>query len=144
MPVTMSVEQKGLLALLKAAGRIRRQIGGALEDCGLSASQYNVLRILRGAKGELPIMSIRDRMMDPEPSITRLVDRLQEKGLTERHRSPGDRRCVVCRLTDKGLSLVDALDGPVDALDRELMKGLSEPELQTLTRLLERVGRTGA
>ena len=139
MATKISLEQKALVALLRAAGRVRRQFGTAVEDFGLSPSQYNVLRILRGARGELPIMSIRDRMMDPEPSITRLVDRLEEKGLAERHRSSSDRRCVACRLTKKGLSLVNSLDAPVDEMDRKIMTELTQIQLRSLIELLEKV-----
>ncbi|NNF26716.1 MAG: MarR family transcriptional regulator [Gemmatimonadetes bacterium] len=142
MAVPISSQQKALIALLRAAGRVRRGFAGALDAHGLTASQYNVLRILRGAGGELAIMTIRDRMMDPEPSITRLVDRLEERGLVARHRSPEDRRRVDCKLTAEGLRLVASLDEPVDAVDQKLMEGLSESELETLTTLLARVAPT--
>ena len=141
--VHISTQQKTLIALLRAAGRVRRGFAVALEPHGLTASQYNVLRILRGARGELPIMTIRDRMMDPEPSITRLVDRLEERGLVTRERSPADRRRVDCKLTRSGLDLVTELDEPVDAMDRALMEGLSESELEIVTALLERVAASG-
>lgn len=134
-----SAEQKTLIALLRAAGRVRRQIGSTVEDKGLTPSQYNVLRILRGARGPLPIMTIRDRMMDPEPSITRLVDKLEARGLVERTRSSDDRRRIDCALTSDGLALVDELDGPVGKNDRDVMSGLSKSELGTLAGLLERV-----
>ena len=135
-----STLQQALIALLQAAGRVRHGFTAALEPYGLSPSQYNVLRILRGARGELPIMTIRDRMMDPEPSITRLVDRLEERGLVARRRSSEDRRRVDCTLTAAGLALVTELDGPVDVLDRGLMEGLNESEMVALAGLLERVG----
>lgn len=143
MAVATSSQQKALVALLRAAGRVRHGFSGTLDAHGLSLSQYNVLRILRGARGELPIMAIRDRLMDPEPSITRLVDRLEERGLVARHRSAEDRRRVDCRLTTEGRRLVDQLDGPVDAMDRALLEGLSETELTNLAALLERVALGG-
>ena len=136
----MSPEQKALIAVLRAAGRLNRQIGAFMEAHGLTAAQYNVLRILRGAGGHLPIMTIRDRMMSPEPSITRLVDRLEAKGLVERHRQTEDRRCVECRLTREGLSLVSELDRPVDELDQRLMSDLTTRQQSTLAHLSDRVG----
>ena len=139
MPI--SEHQRALVAIMAAAGRLRRQAGGLLDGHGLSASQYNVLRILRGAGGELPTMTIRERMIDPEPSITRLVDRLEKRGLVERVPCPDDRRRVDCRLTDDGVQLLAALDEPIDQADRALMAGLDEAELTTLADLLDRVAR---
>lgn len=78
-------------------------------------------------------------MIDPEASITRLVDRLEARGLVERVPSREDRRRVDCRLTGEGVALLAELDGPVDETDRALLVGLSEDELRTLIGLLERV-----
>lgn len=139
--MSRSEHQRTLVALMAAAGRIRRQFGDVVSAHGLGASQYNILRILRGAEGAtLPIMTIRDRMIHPEPSITRLVDRLEERGLVERAPCPEDRRRVDCRLTRAGRTLVDSLDEPVDRRDRELMSRLSRSELRTLRTLLDKVG----
>ena len=88
---------------MAAAGRFRRQAGCVLDGHGVSASQYNILRILRGAGGELPIMTIRDRMVDRQPSITRLVDRLDAKGLVRRTPS---------QETDAGSTVRSRLRGP--------------------------------
>lgn len=138
-----SEHQKALVALMAAAGRVRRQFGDVVSRHGLGSSQYNILRILRGADGQaLPIMTIRERMLDPEPSITRLVDRLEEQGLVARERSSEDRRRVNCRLTAQGKSLVDSLDEPVDRRDQELMAYLTRKELTILRALLDKVGRT--
>ena len=143
MSTDQSVAQDALIAVIRAAGRLSRQIGAFLEAYGVTTAQYNVLRILRGAGGHLPIMTIRDRMMTPEPSITRLVDRLEAKGLVERHRQTDDRRCVECRLTPSGLALVEELDGPVDELDQRLMAGLTASQQSVLVQLAERVGTDG-
>ncbi|MGI9628523.1 MAG: MarR family winged helix-turn-helix transcriptional regulator [Longimicrobiales bacterium] len=140
MAKRISLHQQALVAVLAAGGRLRRQLGSVLEAEGLSASQYNVLRILRGAGEPLPIMTIRDRMMDPEPSITRLVDRLEKKGLITRHRREDDRRCVECQLTKDGIALLASLDEPVDKADRHLMKRLTTAELGMLRQLSDKVG----
>lgn len=139
--MSISTQQRALVAIMSAAGRLRRQAGCLFEGHGISSSQYNVLRILRGAGGELPTMTIRDRMMDPEPSITRLVDRLEKRGLLERVACAEDRRRVDCRLTEAGTELLSELDKPVDDADRQLMRGLSERELKTLADLLDRVAQ---
>lgn len=85
-------------------------------------------------------MTIRDRMLDREPSITRLVDRLEKRGLVRRNPSKDDRRRVECHLTPAGLTLLDETDEVVDQRDQELMGRLTAPELNTLTRLLDKVG----
>lgn len=141
--MSKSEHQKALVALMAAAGRVRRQFGDVVSRHGLGSSQYNILRILRGADGEaLPIMTIRERMLHPEPSITRLVDRLEERGLVAREPSSEDRRRVNCRLTAEGKVLVDSLDEPVDRRDQELMARLTQKELTTLRALLGKVGQT--
>ena len=125
---------------MQAAGRIRRQFGDVLGEEGIGASQYNILRILRGAGEPLPIMTIRERMLDAQPSITRLIDRLVERGLVDREPCGDDRRRVDCTINAEGLAVLDRLEGPVDARDRELMARLAKTELETLSTLLERVG----
>jgi len=135
-----SLQQKALVSLMCASGRIRRQFGDVVGEHGLGSSQYNILRILRGAGGALPIMTIRARMIDPEPSITRLVDRLEERGLIRRVPSSEDRRRVECQLTVEGREMVDALDKPVDDRDRDLMSRLNRKDIEALIDLLDRVG----
>ena len=85
-------------------------------------------------------MTIRDRMMDPQPSITRLIDRLEGRGLVKRRPLTDDRRRVDCEITQAGVALIEELEGPLDAMDRELMSRLDRKELATLTRLLDKVG----
>ncbi|MEM7414618.1 MAG: MarR family transcriptional regulator [Gemmatimonadota bacterium] len=138
--MTTSIQQQAFIAIMAASSRLRRQASCVLDGCGVSPSQYNVLRILRGAGGELPTREIRARMVDPEPSITRLVDRLEERELLERIPSSEDRRRVDCRLTPQGVALLAELDGPVDETDRALLSALSDSELETLIGLLDRVG----
>lgn len=128
------------MSVMQAAGRIRRQLASVLCGEGIGASQYNILRILRGARGPVAIMTIRERMLDPEPSITRLIDRLVERGLVDRARCTRDRRCVDCTITERGLGVLTRLDESVDRRDREIMARLKKSDLKTLSALLERVG----
>ena len=138
--MTSSAQRRALVAVFISAGRLRRQMGGLFEAQGVSSSQYNILRILRGAGEPLPTMTIRDRMMDPQPSITRLIDRLEGRGLVKRRPLTDDRRRVDCEITQAGVALIEELEGPLDAMDRELMSRLDRKELATLTRLLDKVG----
>ena len=135
-----SAHQQAIVSLMQAAGRVRRQFGDVLGKEGIGASQYNILRILRGAGGPLAIMTIRDRMFDAQPSITRLIDRLVERGFVDREQCADDRRRTDCSITAEGLAVLEGLDGPVDGRDRELMSRLKKSELETLSTLLERVG----
>src|SRR5918911_5307974 len=101
--------------LLSAADRVRSSFETVCAPFDITAQQYNVLRILRGAGPEgLPTLTIAERMIERTPGITRMIDRLESKGLVEREVRPHDRRCVFCRITRKGLSLLKALDAPVD------------------------------
>jgi MarR family transcriptional regulator, organic hydroperoxide resistance regulator len=137
--VSESVQQKAAIALMAAAGRFRRQAVSVLDGRGISASQYNILRILSGADGVLPIMTIRDRMVDREPSITRLIDRLEGKGLVCRAPCEEDRRRVYCEITTEGRALLEDLAEIVDEADRRLMRDFTTAETETLCALLDRV-----
>src|SRR5690606_27527328 len=111
-----------------------------LEPHGLTGQQYNVLRILRGARPDpLPVMEIADRMMEQTPGITRLLDRLEAKALVSRVRCLEDRRQVHCSITEAGLALLEALDEPVKAADEALLGVLDRSELERLIDALERV-----
>ena len=134
-----ATHQKAVLSVMKAAARVRRHFGDLLGAEGIGSSQYNILRILRGEGAPLPIMTIRDRMFDPEPSITRLIDRLVERELVTRDRCDHDRRRVDCTITVDGLEALDRLDEPIERRDRELLAQLTKAELETLTTLLDRV-----
>jgi DNA-binding MarR family transcriptional regulator len=110
------------------------------EQGGVTFQQYNVLRILRGAGSDgLPTLDIGDRMIERTPGVTRIVDRLEAKGLACRDRGIEDRRQVWCRITEAGLALLAKLEEPVHETDESLFTGLSGEELDTLIRLLEHV-----
>lgn len=133
-------EQEAFVLLQRAADRLITGLGRLLKPYDLSPTQYNVLRILRGAGDEgLPTLSIRDRMIHEAPGITRLVDRLEEAGLVRRDRSTPDRRQVVCRITDAGLELLAALDAPMNGADDRAVAMLTLDEQRELVRLLDAV-----
>ncbi|MDQ3919835.1 MAG: MarR family transcriptional regulator [Acidobacteriota bacterium] len=126
-------------ALLSAADRVRVSFETVCARFDITAQQYNVLRILRGAEPEgLPTLTIAERMIERTPGITRMVDRLEAKGLVAREMRPHDRRCVYCRITKKGLSLLKLLDEPVEEFNRSAFRALSDAELKQLVALLKR------
>jgi DNA-binding MarR family transcriptional regulator len=105
---------------------------------GISVTQYNVLRILRGAGEEgLNCTEAARRMITHDPDITRLFDRLEARQLIERWRGKEDRRVVRAKIAPAGVLLLDELDGPVRELHRKQMEGLSDAEVSELIRLLE-------
>ena len=136
-----SKRQEGVLALLLACEAVRWRLAKVVTGRGeLTFQQYNVLRILRGAGVQgLPTLSIVERMIENTPGITRLIDRLEAKGLVARDRSAEDRRQVVCRITSRGLAKLKALDPAMNQLDEEALGGLNEGEVATFIRLLNQV-----
>jgi DNA-binding MarR family transcriptional regulator len=135
-----SREQQATLCLLRTADAIKRGLAQVIEPHGITPQQYNVLRILRGAGADgLPTLTIGERMIEQTPGVTRLVDRLERKGLVARSPCPKDRRRVLCRITPKGLSLLDELDDPVNRRDAHAVSILPPSELDSLITLLDRV-----
>lgn len=136
-----SRRQEALVGLLLTAEAARWPLQDLFADHdGLTLQQYNVLRILRGAGPEgLPTLDIADRMIERTPGITRLIDRLEAKGLVARVRARDDRRQVICRIGAAGLRLLKALDRPVAALDESILGCLGEREVAQLIELLDKV-----
>ena len=132
-----------VLAVVRASIRLRRAYERAVRAHGLTHQQFNVLRILRGAEragdASLPTMTVGERMVEPEPGITRLMGRLDDKGLVRRDRGTDDVRCVRCALTPAGRDVLGALDGDLDALNAEVLSGLTADDLTALAALLGRV-----
>jgi len=129
-----------VVALLRTADCVRRTVAQTLEPHDITLQQYNVLRILRGAGEQgLPTLDIAERMIEHAPGITRLVDRLEAKGLVRRERCQQDRRQVLCWLTPPGLELVERLDVPIENAELEAVAGLSPEDQERLLRLLDAV-----
>jgi DNA-binding MarR family transcriptional regulator len=129
-----TASQRATVGLMLVADRIRRRLETALEPHGVTPQQYNVLRILRGAGAEgLPTMEIAERMIERTPGITRLLDRLERKGLTARRRGDGDRRQVWCTLEPAGERLLDRVGDLVDAAEAEALAPLAGADLDRLT-----------
>ena len=135
-----SPAQEGTVALLRTADLLRRHLGAVMEASGVTLQQYNVLRILRGAgEAGLPTLEIGGRMVEQAPGTTRLLDRLEAKGLARRRRCPHDRRQVLCFITPQGLALLAGLDGPVLAADRAFFRPLKADRLAGFVDCLDRL-----
>lgn len=136
----VSPEHEVVVALQVAAARVVEPLARYLRGEGITPTQYNVLRILRGAAGAgLPSGEIAARMIDRDPDITRLVDRLVREGLAVRDRDEADRRVVLVRIAEPGLALLERTDAAMAGLPGELLGGLGQDRLQTLLDLLEDV-----
>ena len=134
-------EEAAFLDLLRTTDMLSRGLINVLKAEDLSATQYNVLRILRGAPEGLPCGEIASRMITRDPDVTRLLDRLEKRSLISRCRETKDRRTVMARITPDGLELLARLDKPVQDGHRGQLGHLGRERLKTLTELL-RVARS--
>lgn len=134
-----STAQEAVVALLRTCDAAVRHLAGVLEPHDITLQQYNVLRILRGAERPLPTMEISDRMIEQAPGVTRMLDRMENKGLVRRERPSGDRRQVLCSITPKGLDLVNALDEPMNAADEQCFAALDAQEQGKLIAMLDAI-----
>jgi DNA-binding MarR family transcriptional regulator len=132
-------QEEAALSVLRTSDRIQICIARLLREHGLTPSQYNVLRILRGEGQPLPILEIASRTITVVPGITGLIDRLEQAGLVNRVRCETDRRVIYVALTDKGTRTLAGLDEPLVALHKRLLGHLAAAELKELIRLLEKV-----
>lgn len=137
-----SVGQEAVVSLLRTAAFVRRRFEALCEEHGLTFQQFNVLRILRGAEasgeGPLPTMEVAERMIEPEPGITRMMGRLEAKGLVRRERCAEDARRMLCHITQRGRVALERLDDPVARLDDSALAPLTEAELRALIESLDR------
>ena len=135
-----SVEEEVYLNLLRTGDAISQHVEKLLRASGLSGTQYNVLRILRGAGTQgLTCGATGERMVTHDPDITRLLDRLEKRKLIMRSRDTRDRRVVTTRITAQGLRLLATLDEPVAELHRTLFRHMGRQDLKKLSSLLEEV-----
>ena len=137
----VSPEEEIFLGLRIAAARVVEPWAKFLKTTAqLTNNQYNVLRILRGSHpAKLACSDISERMIDRDPDVTRLVDRLEHRGLVTRARNRRDRRVVEVGISDEGLALVRGLDAHVQRLPKALLGHLGVERSRQLRRLLEAV-----
>lgn len=131
-----SKSQEAVVALLRTANVVTRKLDALCQAEGISHQQYNVLRILRGAKGPLPTMEIAGRMIEQAPGITRHVTNLESRGLIRREQWTGDRRQMLCQITPAGLRLLERLDPAIDALDDAFSGRVTREQLETFLEVL--------
>lgn len=133
----MDPDQELFIVLQRAAERLLHDTQAVLKPSGLSAQQYNVLRILRGAKAPLNCTEIASRMINRDPDMTRLLDRLEAKGWIKRTRDGEDRRTVLASITKAGLDLLAKLDEPVLESHRRQLATLDFATKRTVSDALK-------
>jgi len=135
-----SNRDEAFVGLLRTADMLRWRLSEVLEPEGITLAQYNVLRILRGARETgLPTLEIGGRMVEQAPGITRLIDRLERAGLVRRERPRADRRQVLCHIEKKGLAVLARLDTTTPQAGEALFAGLSSSEIDQLITALDAI-----
>jgi DNA-binding MarR family transcriptional regulator len=135
-----SSEQEAILNILVSSNHIKGRVDSACSKSGITVSQYNVLRILKGKYPDgYARFDIIGRMIDPAPDVTRLIDRLIKQGLVERFTSDTDRRLSMARITKKGIELLDLIKPQIDDINEIITKSLNSSEISKLSILLEKV-----
>lgn len=139
-----SLEEEVFVGLQRTADALGRVAAEVLRPVQLSVTQYNVLRILRGAGADgVACREVGERMITRDPDLTRLLDRLEARGLVARARGRKDRRVVLTRITEEGLKLLRGLDQAVTESHRAALGHLGERRLKALAELLDRARRPG-
>jgi len=132
-----SLEQEAQLNIERTAAVLGHAFAEALKPYGITPTQYNALRILRGAgTNGLCRNEVRDRLVAQVPDVTRLLDRLEEMKLIDRERSTEDRRLVTTRITSEGLSMLRGLDAPIAEVHKQHLGHMTAKQLKTLNELL--------
>jgi len=135
-----SVAHEAVVALMRTADLVRRQMTALVEPHGITLQQYNVLRILRGGGDEgVPTLQISERMIEQAPGVTRLLDRLEAKELIRRQRCEKDRRQHLCWLEPKGQALLEAIDARTSRAHEDSLKGLRQKDRAAFIRMLDAI-----
>ena len=135
-----SLELEAMLNLARTSDEVRRLSQEILKPHGISITQYNMLRILRGAGAlGLTCAQISERMITHAPDLTRLLDRLQQRGLVAREREEQDRRVILSRITHEGLELLELASPALEAAPPKLFRGISKVRVRALIDALEQI-----
>jgi DNA-binding MarR family transcriptional regulator len=139
-----TLQQEAYLSVVRTSSALMDMVEDLLKPYGISATQYNVLRILRGS-GDTGLCrnELRDRMLTRMPDMTRLLDRMEEAGLVKRSREQDDRRMVLTQITARGRELLNQLDRPMNDLHRKQLSKLGDDQLRSLVGLLTLVRESG-
>lgn len=138
-----SLEHEAQLNVVRTGAILMDDVELLLKPMGISPTQFNVLRILRGSPKGLCRNDLRDRMLTRMPDVTRLLDRMEKIGWIERERDVEDRRMVWTRITDEGLRILAEVEDEVERTHRSRFASFSDQEMQTLIALLTKVRQTG-
>ena len=133
--------QKSAINLVYTYNWVTEKITRIFDEWDITAQQFNILRILRGAGQPLSTLQIRQRMLDKMSDTSRIVDRLVKKGLVKKGICKMDRRLVDVTITDKGKKLLEKIDQYSDQMDG-IMKNLTEEDARTLNELLDKIRNT--
>ena len=135
-----SAEEEALLNLERTREFLHQRLTEFFKPFQLTGTQYNILRILRGAGRQgVTCSQAAERMVTADPDVTRLLDRLEARGLIERERTRQDRRVVLSRITAQGLDLLKTIDKPLSAFQRRYMGPLGGARLAQLIEILESI-----
>ncbi|WP_320815746.1 MarR family winged helix-turn-helix transcriptional regulator [Flavobacterium sp.] len=138
--IKLSVTKKVILNLTFTRNYIGDKFSDLLKPFGISSEQYNVLRILRGQKGNpLNMQDIQERMVTKNSNTTRLIDKLLIKDMVIRNTCPNNRRKIEIKITGNGLNILSKLDPIIEKYDTIFTEKLSNKELETLNELLEKI-----
>jgi len=133
-----SREEESFLNLARTYEFLQQRVAELLKEHQLTPSQYNMLRILRGAEPDgVTCSQATERMLSPDPDITRLLDRMETNGLILRDRSKKDRRVVITRITERGLEVTNRIDAPLHHLFKQCLGRVSQQRLKELIDTLE-------
>ena len=133
-----NLEEMVFLNVLRTGDALLQAEAAVLRSADITFAQYNVLRILRGAgKAGRTCSDIADRMVNRDPDETRLLDRLEARGLVQRARDEQDRRVVIARITTAGRAVLKSLDAPVARVHRGQLGHMTRSQLETLAELLD-------
>lgn len=139
-----SLEEEASLAVARTAAVLDHELAQVFKPLGITSTQYNVLRILRGAGAEgLCRNEVGERLVRRVPDVTRLLDRMEQLGLIDRRREGDDRRFVTTHITRKGMALLTQLDDQVQQFHRKRLGHVDHGRLRTLVTLLEDVRGAG-
>jgi DNA-binding MarR family transcriptional regulator len=140
----LPLEDQAFVLIQKTADVLAQEGEQFLKNSGLTGTQYNVLRILRGAgPGGLACSDIGEKMISHDPDMTRLLDRMEKRGLITRQRQSNDRRVVKARIAQRGLELLRRLDRPIHLLHKRQFRNVGARQLKELVALLEEVRSRG-
>jgi DNA-binding MarR family transcriptional regulator len=137
-----SPAHEAMVSIARTAAILELRLAEVLRPFGITPTQYNVLRILRGAGADgLPRCEVQSRLVAPVADTTRLLDRLEKMGLVSRARDADDRRIVTSRITPRGLALLDKTAAPMNEQEEGEIGQVSDPRLRSLISVLDEIRR---